>query len=429
LQDASRYALGVEACSQIATRIGAVADASESANELRAIAFEAARAGNIDDCERMLSDAESHDLRAAQSDLPNVRAHLAAAVETRLVRALIEELAGNGKRAARHYKAAQRCLPIKDFAGRLRLAEQQVLALMKHGEQHDDIEALEQAVEASSGAAELVTPTDDPDGWAGWQLTQARLLMSLGRRDGRAERFESAARAANAAAEVWYKSENLIQWAESRLLVGQALHARGDQISSVGVLCEAEGVYRTTLGFFARDRSPEPWIAASAGLGQVLVRLGELGGGLDRLTEGVQHIVSAIDVADRLDLAIDRAALQFARGNALLGLYAEQGSEHLAADAVAALRGALQACDQARYSRQALSIRHRLGMALWALGSRAQSAETLGAAAEELVAVLDEAERIEDVSRAEEVREDLRLLYDDLSATSASDNADLRRIA
>jgi hypothetical protein len=68
-------------------------------------------------------------------------------------------------------------------------------------------------------------------------------------------------------------------------------------------------------------------------------------------------------------------------------------------------------------------------MALWALGSRAQSADTLGAAAEELVAVLDEAERIEDLSRAEEVREDLRLLYDDLSATSASANADLRRIA
>jgi tetratricopeptide (TPR) repeat protein len=421
--------LDAEACAEVARRILAIEGLQQLAGQLRLTAAEAIRSGDVSFCDRLLGEAEGHDLKAAQADIAHVRGHLAAAGETRLVRAHIEELRGNGRRAARHYKAAIRCLSSRDVEKRLRLLELQVLALMRHGEQHNDAEALEEVLVSCSEAAELVSRSANVHDWANWQLTKARLLVSLGKHRDSIQRFEAAAQHAANAAEVWLKTHDHAQWAEAQLIRAHALRARGDELKSVTGLREAEQTYGTALGVFARDRTPDQWVAASAGLGQTLIRLGELGNGSACLTGGLQHIASAIDIADRLGIAIDRASLESARGNAMLGLFAEQDGEHLAADAIEAFKSALEACDRARYTRQALAIRHRLGMAMWAFGSKRKSIDILGAAAEELVSTLDEAERIEDTARAEDVRDDLRLLYEELGAADAEQTVDLRQIA
>jgi tetratricopeptide (TPR) repeat protein len=421
--------LDAEDCAEVARRILAIEGLQQLAGQLRLTAAEAIRSGDVSFCDRLLGEAEGHDLKAAQADIAHVRGHLTAAGDTRLARAYIEELRGNGRRAARHYKAAIRCLSTRDVEKRLHLLELQALALMRHGQQHDDTGALEEALASCSEAADLVSRSANVHDWANWQLTTASLLVSLGKHRDGIQRYEAAAQHAANAAEVWLKTHDHAQWAEAQLIRAHALLARGDELKSVTVLREAEQIYGTALGVFARDRTPDQWVAASAGLGQTLVRLGELGNGAACLTGGVQHIASAIDIADRLGIVIDRTSLENARGNALLGLFAELDGEHLAADAIEAFKRALEACDRARYTRQALAIRHRLGMAMWAFGSKRQSTDILGAAAEELLSTLDEAERIDDTARAEDVRDDLRQLYEELGAADAEQTVHLRQIA
>jgi hypothetical protein len=180
---------------------------------------------------------------------------------------------------------------------------------------------------------------------------------------------------------------------------------------------------------FARDRMPEEWVTASSSLGLVLVRLGELGAGPEVFEESLQHLNAALVVAERTDVRADIARLHMARGNAMLALFAMSDEELLAAEATDAFQAALSSCDCPKHPREAVSMRHRLAMALWAHGVRSGSQERLGAAARELIGVLDQAQDTGDTARVAEVHRDLQTLHNDLTRQIAGERSAALKIA
>ena len=406
-------------CVRLTETIAAIAGGTAEARALRATAAELVTLGQIGAADRYLSDAEDQDLKAAQIDISNVRSHLSAAAETRAARGAIEEIKGDYRRAARHYIAAVRCLPSNDSLGRWRFGVAQALALTKQSEMHGDASALSEAAQIYADACRQLPPGDAPNEWASTQLTLANLLLVLGERESRIERFDDAARHARAASDAYDSIQEMSDWGRAQLVFGHALRQRGDAVRSVADLEDAQFAYRAALGVFARDRMPEEWVSASSSLGLVLIRLGELGSGPEAFEESLQHLNAALAVAERTNAPADIARLQMARGNALLALFALTDVEPLAGQATAAFRAALNVCDGDKHPREAVSMRHRLAMALWAEGARSGSQEKLGEAARQLIDVLDQAQNLGDDARVYEVHSDLQTLHNDLAAELA----------
>lgn len=419
----------VAECRALAEAVVAIVGGAPAADKLRADAAQALLALQLSDADSQLASAEDIELQTAQSDIGNVRPHLAAAAETRAARACIEECRGQWRRAARHYTSAFRCLPTSDIKGRGMLLHRQALALMKQGNEHGDTAALAQAAAVFADAGALQEGVIATEEWAAGQLTLANLLLVIGDREGRIDRYEAAARHARAASDAWSRCNNMFEWARGQLAYADAVRRRGEHVRSMADLDDAQFAYRAALGIFGRDRAPEEWANASANLGLTLVRQGELGAEGDQFQQGLASIDGALTVASRTGVALDVAKLQLARGNALLGIFASSDSEEYAAQATEAFSQAIAACDRDKHPSEVLSMRHRLGMAMWAFGARVQSPEILGEAAQELMGVLDDAEHLDDAVRVRELNDDLAALHDDMARTADRIAAPERKIA
>jgi len=425
-------ALGEEAraeCARLAASVASISGGTAAGDALRAAAASHIKAGTLGAADRTLRNAEDEELQAAQTDIDYVRSYLSAAAETRAARGGIEEIKRDYRRAARHYVAATRCLPSNDGIGRWRFRICEALALTKQHEAHGDEAALTEAAAVYAEAGRQLPPGEAPTEWASTQLTLANLLLVLGDREGRSERFDEAARHARAASDAYGSVNEMPDWGRAQLVFGHALRKRGDASRSTADLEDARFAYRAALGVFARDRMPEEWVTASSSLGLVLVRLGELGAGPEVFEESLQHLNAALVVAERTDVRADIARLHMARGNAMLALFAMSDEELLAAEATEAFQAALSSCDCPKHPREAVSMRHRLAMALWAHGVRSGSQERLGAAARELIGVLDQAQDTGDTARVAEVHRDLQTLHNDLTRQIAGERSAALKIA
>jgi hypothetical protein len=390
---------------------------------LRGIAREHVLAGELAEADAPLAQLEDHAIRLAQADLDLAGQHLTGAAAVRCMRARIESMRGDCRRAARHLQAAVRCLPMADQAGRARVRIEQALMLMRHGELQDDGAALG---EAAAIFAELVhSPLAEraPSEWADAQLTLAQLLCVLAEREPASDLHAEAVGHARAAIAAMAAGQASPEHARAHLVLAEALRGVGDRTQSVAHLAEAVESYALALRVLGADRAPADRARARAGLGLARLRLGEIEGADGELDACLAEIGAALAEAETPGARLDVARLLAGRGRALLALFALRDQPTLARDAADALRASLGASDPAARPEEVTATRHRLALALWVIGGRSGDADVLREAAEELTVVLGAHERAGAVGRAEAARDDLARLEGDISRLSGDATA------
>jgi len=389
------------------------------------LANEAVARGQLLAAEDHLANAEAMHATAANGVPPEDRnRHAIATASLRELRAIIMEICGDWRKAARHHAVAAQLLPQDLRLERWRHLMSEARSLVQLGRENDDINALFEAAQVHAQAGSLLSERDSPEEWAKANLELGNLLLLLGEREGRPERFLAAALHFKPAAEAFSDLQLDEYWALAHLGLAHALRGQGEFQGDVVTLEEAIFAYRAALGVLTRDRAPIEWAEAQGSLGMALVRTGEEAGDNSCFEEAIPLLKSAIAIAEPAGAAGGTGLLDAALGRAYLGLAGARDDTEMLEISVEMLRRAVKNCSRDTCRSRIASTQRALGTALWALAEPGTGGDRLEEAIAAKQAALAHYENIGDEVTAEKVAEEIealrRLVGDAATAKTAA---------
>jgi tetratricopeptide (TPR) repeat protein len=381
-QAVERLAVLAERHHSLVWRLGQLPSDDPIVGALRDQAAEAIAQGDYPRAEVLLARAETELAEGRREPHPLTRAAQSAARgETLLAE-------GNYLGAAEQFAEAATLVPDEAVLVRMAYLTRQALALVGHGDERGDNDALARAIEVYSMAFEPLPPT-------GVSILNAlgSTLLTLGERKLGSRAIERAIHMHRSALG-WLNREDMpLVWASTQSYLGTALWRLGQREKGTARLEEAVGTFRAALEEQTRERVPFDWAQTQVSLGLALHSLGERETGARRLEAAIEAYRAALDVYTRDAAPFGWAMIQNNRGNALLDIGEREGNTTRIQEAVAAYRAVLEEFSRERVPLDWAMVQHNLGNALLALGRRESSAARLEQAREAYVAALEERTR------------------------------------
>jgi tetratricopeptide (TPR) repeat protein len=446
---------------QLLARLAAPSQADIAVVELRLKAAQAIADGRFSEADQLFGRAEDFDMRAAQEKLDFAAQYLSSAAVTRADRAMLEELRSDYWRAARHYAAAQRCVPLRDQFGRWRLAAQRAKSFVKQTYEFNDAQAFKEAVTAYREALGFISRDDWPEQWAETQIGLADILAARAEQDVDPAWFEQAAEHLRAAVTVhaernttaawtasqtrladlsrlageryanvdWldasvteyrcllevYRRENVpLDWARTQLSLASALGRLGEIENSVIRLEQAIAVLETALSSLTPADAPEDWVRAKICHASLLARLGEVDQDIDRVNTAVKTLRTVLATVSRDQMPEVWARGQLAFASALSSLAKLDDNNGRREEAIAAFRTALENCTRTRAPFAFAATQVGLGGVLWDLGKSRRDVAMLAEAAQAKMIALDVFEAARAHANAATIRHELQMLDGDV---------------
>lgn len=326
--------------------------------------------GDFKQAEENLASAQETLIQRASMDLGKARQMMLAAAELLAIRAGLEEIRFDLRKAARHYRAATRCVPASDRAAIRQFLIRQGDALARFDRQSQDKSALTEAIRAL-GEAMAMAPADAAPAEVGREwLRLADLLVRQAERSGRADDFLAAADHHLSAIRNFAAVGDPMAEAASHqraYALWRAAEISGD-IAVADVAIEA---LRQSLAMAHRDSDPVYWVATSSRLGQTLLRVAAARTDASLLPAAIDHLRGAVQFASTCNVAIDALNTETSLGRALLGSFAAGGEPLLLDLAATAFRRAIKAAVAAGDNTAQAGLLHELGMTLWAAADNA----------------------------------------------------------
>jgi tetratricopeptide (TPR) repeat protein len=376
-QAAERVAVLVGRHISLVWRIGQLPSDDPVVGALRDQAVETMAQGDYRRAEVLLARAETELAEGRHEPHPFSRATQSAARgETLLAE-------GNYLGAAEQFAEAATLAPDEAVLVRMAYLTRQAQALVNHGDERGDNDALAKAVQVYSMAFNPLPLT-------GVRMMNAlgSTLRTLGERKLGSTALERAI-AVHRSALGWLDREDvLLMWAWTQNHLGMALWRLGERERGTARLEEAVETFRAALEEQTRERVPFDWAQTRVSLGLALHSLDEREIGTSRLEAALEAYRAALDVYTREAAPFGWAMIQNNRGNTLLGVGERDGHTTRIQEAVAAYRAALEELSRERVPLDWAMVRHNLGNALLALGQRESSAARLQQAVDAFRAAL-----------------------------------------
>jgi tetratricopeptide (TPR) repeat protein len=156
------------------------------------------------------------------------------------------------------------------------------------GQQLQDPEIFQKAVESFTLALEEYKQEDSPLEWAETQANLATALQALGRLESDAKVLNKAADAYTAALLIYTKKETPEEWKLIMLQLGMTLHAYGKLLKGNRTFQKAVVAYKNAIPGLDADNYPVELVAAHNNCGAVLLNLAESEENPDRFEEATR---------------------------------------------------------------------------------------------------------------------------------------------
>ena len=223
------------------------------------------------------------------------------------------------------------------------------------------------AAEKYTNAGALVADAGGNDAWR-FLIAQARELCEDGREFGMRENMLLAIEIYHRALGLVGREQSPLDWAETKLNLGDALLLLGESNKDSKPLREAVEAYLAALEEWTLDRTPLDWAKAQNHLGNALQRLGEQENDPERLRQAAEAYRAALAECTKENAPFERAQACNRLGHILAVLGVEEGDGERLKEAVKAYREALDGLDRKLAPLDWAMTQNNLGKALEALG-------------------------------------------------------------
>ena len=372
--------------------------------------------GDLAEAERNLAAAQEALIQRASTDLSMARQLMTCASELLAIRAGLEEVRLDLRKAARHYRAATRCLTPADVIAMWQFLTLQAQSLLRLDQLSRDDTAFAEAVRVLGEATQLDIRQIGPAPFALAHKRLSELQIELGHRTGNAQAFLDAASHGDASVTLFREVGRFEEITDAQFARAQALWFAADRSGDLGIVDAAAGAFRDILGVVPRDQNPVRWFETSSFLGQALLRMATLRAEPRLLAAATEHLRAAVQFASTCNVAVDTVATEAALGRALLAEFAAGGQPMLLDLAATAFRRAIKGAGAKNQLETKGALQHELGMTLWAMAERAGQASGLTAAIEALQASIQTFESIKAANHVAVVRTDLAKLTDSVQS-------------
>ena len=366
-------------------------------SDRREQAAQAIEAGDYDQADQLLEEAETIDRKAIdeqesamreQEEALNCRKLSVAA--TLGQRADLERTRLNYLRAAEHFAGAADLVPAIVSEKRLRYLMEQAKSLYHQGDEFGDNPALIQAIVIYRAIADEQSREREPLQWAATQNNLGTTLLTLGEREAGVEHLEEAVVALRQALEESTREHAPLDWAMTQNNLGAALWALGEREAEVNHLEEAVSAYRQALKERTRERTPLQWAMTQNNLGSVLGTLGEREAGTRRLKQAVSACRQALKEFKRGHAPLDWAMTQMNLGHALQILGKREADTKRLNQAILAYDQVLEVWTRERVPLDWALAQNNLGIALTTLGEQTADRDNLERAVSTIRLALEE---------------------------------------
>jgi tetratricopeptide (TPR) repeat protein len=223
------------------------------------------------------------------------------------------------------------------------------------------------AAEKYANAGALVADAGGNDAWR-FLIAKARELCEDGREFGTRENMLLAIEIYHRALGLVGREQSPLDWAETKLNLGDALLLLGESNKDSKPLREAVEAYLAALEEWTLDRAPLDWAKAQNHLGNALQRLGEQENDPERLRQAAEAYRAALAECTKENAPFERAQACNRLGDILAVLGVEEGDGERLKEAVKAYREALDGVDRKLAPLDWAMTQNNLGKALEALG-------------------------------------------------------------
>ena len=223
------------------------------------------------------------------------------------------------------------------------------------------------AAEKYANAGALVADAGGNDAWR-FLIAQAHELCEDSRAFGTRENMLLAIEIYHRALGLVGREQSPLDWAETKLNLGDALLLLGESNKDSKPLREAVEAYLAALEEWTLDRAPLDWAKAQNHLGNALQRLGEQENDPERLRQAAEAYRAALAECTKENAPFERAQACNRLGDILAVLGVEEGDGERLKEAVKAYREALEGVDRKLAPLDWAMTQNNLGKALEALG-------------------------------------------------------------
>ena len=350
-------------------------------------------AGQFDDADKVLAEAERHDLEAVDELETRASGRRRSAAATRADRAAAARVRLDYRGAAAHYAEAAAIVANADTGALWRYTLEAAGSLSNQGEEFGDRPALIEATQRYE-AALLLAPRDRaPLDWATTQDALGVALRRLGDREAERTRLDQAVETFRAAMTERTRERAPLDWAMTQKNLGRALRSLGERESGAASLERSVDAYRAALIEWTRDRMPLDWASAQLGLCDALTLLGERESGVERLVQAVEACRATLLELTRDRMPLQWAATQNSLGCLLAALGGQEDGVTRLDQAVVAYRAALSELTRNRVPLYWAMAQQNLGNALVTLGEQESGTARLDQAVDAFRAALQELTR------------------------------------
>jgi tetratricopeptide (TPR) repeat protein len=358
---------------EMRARLDALAAADRRIANLMGAAEAALAAGDFDEADARLADAEA--MQQAEHTLVQVRKQ----AQLRVERGRAALLKGDAAAAVAHAEAAAGFFGPFDPLEGARLRDAEATVLGRHGELFSS-GGNTRAAELWSENLAVYLRTNRPADWAATQNNLGLVWSGQARRTTGPEStrlLRAAVKAYRAALAVYTRAEHPTEWAAAQNNIANLVSYRGERTSGaegLQLLKEAVEACHAALEVRTRAKSPANWAATQNNLGIALSAQGVRTGGDEgarMLCDAIEAYVAALEVRSRTTHPVDWAITQ---NNLAVALYFKAvrfgGDERarLLDEAVTACRAALEVFDRAKHPFLWATTQMTVGLAMGVLG-------------------------------------------------------------
>ncbi len=222
------------------------------------------------------------------------------------------------------------------------------------------------AAEKYANAGALVVDAGGNDAWR-FLIAQARELCEDGREFGTRENMLLAIEIYHRALGLVGREQSPLDWAETKLNLGDALLLLGESNKDSKSMREAVEAYLAALEEWTLDHTPLDWAKAQNHLGNALQRLGEQENDPEQLRQAAEVYRAALAECTQENAPFERAQACNRLGDTLAVLGVEEGDGERLKEAIKAYREALDGVDRKLAPLDWAMTQNNLGKALEAL--------------------------------------------------------------
>ncbi len=221
---------------QALERLAALETEDSETQALIGKARAAIKAGNYDQAESLLDQAEARELAGIQAAEAKVEERRLSAAAVRAEQAELSLIQLRYWKAAERFAAAAELVPDSKPEQRLDYRERRARSLYRQGDEKGDNAALMEAIRAYRDLLGAYPRAQVPLDWAMTQNNLGSALAKLGERESGTERLEEAVAAYRAALEEYTRERVPLDWARTQTGLGAALQTLGERESGTARL-------------------------------------------------------------------------------------------------------------------------------------------------------------------------------------------------